>query len=171
MIYVTYDQTEALTFADRISVLHEGKFLQTGTPAELYQAPNHEQVAYFIGSPGMNLVSGEIVDGTYLLDGHPVAPAVGLSSGPCIVGFRPEWAEVTTGDVVGPTVTVTRTRVLTTRNHQPVGIVSVDLGGQTINTRQTLDVVAGARVRLRVNEDRIVGFRGGVRLRAEVVNA
>ena len=171
MIYVTHDQTEALTFADRISVLHDGELLQTGTPTQLYQAPEHEHVAYFIGSPGMNLVHGEIQGGAYQLDGCAIAPAAGLPSGPCLVGFRPEWAEVTTKAGKGPMVTVTRTRVLATRDHRPVGIVSAELNGQTINTRQSLEVAVGATVRLSLLGDRIVGFRDGVRLRGGIVNA
>ena len=164
MIYVTHDQTEALTFADRISVLHEGRLLQTGAPTDLYEAPEHEHVAYFIGSPGMNLVQGEILDETFRLEGCSLAPAVGLASGPCVVGFRPEWAEVKTDDRSGPLVTVTRTRVLGTRDHQPVGIVSVELQGQTVNTRQILDVSVGDQARLSFCRNHVIGFRDGVRL-------
>lgn len=171
MVYVTHDQTEALTFADRISVLHEGKLLQTGTPADLYQLPLHEYVAYFIGSPGMNLIPGEVLDGVYRLDGCAIAPAPGLSPGPCVIGFRPEWAEITTEGTEGPMVTVTRTRVLGTRENRPVGIVSVDLNGQSISTRQTLDVVVGASARLNVLGDRVVGFREGIRLGSEAAHA
>ena len=57
MVYVTHDQAEALTFAERITMLHRGSIVQTGTPAELYEAPAHTLVAEFIGSPGMNLVA------------------------------------------------------------------------------------------------------------------
>lgn len=75
MIYVTHDQTEALTFADRVSVLAEGGILQTGTPEQVYAEPEHEFVGHFVGSPGMNFLP---------------AQALGVS-GAERVGFRPEW--------------------------------------------------------------------------------
>lgn len=56
MIYVTHDQTEALTFADRVLVMYEGNVVQSGTPVELFEKPMHTFVGYFIGSPGMNIL-------------------------------------------------------------------------------------------------------------------
>jgi len=58
MIYVTHDQVEAMTLADRIAVLRDGKVEQVGTPAELYERPNSLFVAGFIGSPKMNFMTG-----------------------------------------------------------------------------------------------------------------
>ena len=63
MIYVTHDQTEALTFADRVVVMHDGEVVQIGTPEELFERPAHTFVGYFIGSPGMNLLEAS-VEGT-----------------------------------------------------------------------------------------------------------
>jgi alpha-glucoside transport system ATP-binding protein len=62
MIYVTHDQVEAMTLASRIVVLANKGIAQVGTPLELYQRPENEFVAQFIGSPSMNLLSGEITD-------------------------------------------------------------------------------------------------------------
>ena len=59
MIYVTHDQVEAMTLADRIAVLRDGKLMQVGTPAELYDRPNAIFVAGFIGSPRMNFLTGK----------------------------------------------------------------------------------------------------------------
>jgi len=56
MIYVTHDQTEALTFADEVVVMYEGEIVQVGTPEDLFEKPEHTFVGYFIGSPGMNIV-------------------------------------------------------------------------------------------------------------------
>ncbi|MGB7336726.1 MAG: ABC transporter ATP-binding protein [Salaquimonas sp.] len=56
MIYVTHDQTEALTFADKVVVMYEGEVVQIGTPEELFDEPAHTFVGYFIGSPGMNVI-------------------------------------------------------------------------------------------------------------------
>lgn len=64
MIYVTHDQTEALTFADKVVVMHDGMVVQTGTPVELFEKPRHTFVGHFIGSPGMNLLPC-IIDGGY----------------------------------------------------------------------------------------------------------
>src|SRR6478752_7644385 len=55
MVYVTHDQTEALTFADKVVVMYDGQIVQIGTPAELFEKPKHTFVGYFIGSPGMNV--------------------------------------------------------------------------------------------------------------------
>ncbi len=55
MVYVTHDQLEASTFADKIAVMYDGQIVQFGTPRELFERPNHTFVGYFIGSPGMNL--------------------------------------------------------------------------------------------------------------------
>jgi len=55
MVYVTHDQTEALTFADQVVVMYDGGIVQIGTPAELFEKPSHTFVGYFIGSPGMNI--------------------------------------------------------------------------------------------------------------------
>jgi glycerol transport system ATP-binding protein len=56
LIYVTHDQVEALTFAEKVAVMHEGTIVQTGTPKDLFENPEHRFVGYFIGSPGMNFL-------------------------------------------------------------------------------------------------------------------
>ena len=63
MIYVTHDQTEALTFAEQVIVMHEGAVVQMGTPVELFERPRHTFVGHFIGSPGMNLLPCEVKEG------------------------------------------------------------------------------------------------------------
>ncbi len=68
LIYVTHDQAEALTFADRVVVMNEGQVLQVGTPQELFESPAHRFIGYFIGSPGMNFLPCEPAD-----DGFRVA--------------------------------------------------------------------------------------------------
>ncbi|HJP06025.1 MAG: ABC transporter ATP-binding protein [Proteobacteria bacterium] len=73
MIYVTHDQTEALTFADEVVVMHEGDVVQVGTPRDLFDRPEHTFVGHFIGSPGMNLMPCQIVDGKPIV-GHSEIP-------------------------------------------------------------------------------------------------
>ena len=58
MVYVTHDQTEAMTMADRIVIIKDGKIQQIGTPKEVYDQPKNKFVAGFIGSPAMNLLMG-----------------------------------------------------------------------------------------------------------------
>ena len=75
MIYVTHDQTEALTFADTVVVMHDGRVVQSGTPAELFDKPAHTFVGYFIGSPGMNIVPAEVSGHEARIDGHVIGAA------------------------------------------------------------------------------------------------
>jgi glycerol transport system ATP-binding protein len=73
MIYVTHDQTEALTFADKVIVMSEGSVVQTGTPEELFDRPAHRFVGHFIGSPGMNFLPCAIEGSRALVNGFVVA--------------------------------------------------------------------------------------------------
>src|SRR5260221_1378121 len=75
MIYVTHDQTEALTFADQVVVMNNGEVVQTGTPIELFERPMHTFVGHFIGSPGMNVLPCEVKGGTASFAGRTVATA------------------------------------------------------------------------------------------------
>ncbi len=77
MVYVTHDQTEALTFADKVVVMHNGEIVQIGTPAELFERPRHTFVGYFIGSPGMNLMPARI-DGQTATVGAQAIPLPGI---------------------------------------------------------------------------------------------
>ena len=72
MVYVTHDQTEAMTFADQVVVMHEGTVVQAGTPVELFERPRHTFVGHFIGSPGMNILPCEVVDGVARFAGQPI---------------------------------------------------------------------------------------------------
>ena len=98
MIYVTHDQTEALTFADTVVVMHDGRVVQSGTPAELFDKPEHTFVGYFIGSPGMNIVPAEVQGREARIGGHKIALNRSydrLPAGANIeVGVRPEFVTV-----------------------------------------------------------------------------
>ena len=98
MIYVTHDQTEALTFADTVVVMHDGRVVQSGTPAELFDKPAHTFVGYFIGSPGMNIVPAEVRGREARIDGHAIRldrNYDGLPPGAKIeIGVRPEFVDV-----------------------------------------------------------------------------
>jgi glycerol transport system ATP-binding protein len=99
MIYVTHDQTEALTFADKVVVMYEGEVVQVGTPEELFERPAHTFVGYFIGSPGMNLAAAEVVGNKALIAGHQIElerayPELDRSAR-IEIGVRPEFVEIT----------------------------------------------------------------------------
>ena len=96
-VYVTHDQVEAMTMADRIVVMHDGIVEQIGTPLDLYDRPANMFVAGFIGSPSMNLLKGKVkVNGvaSFVTEGGvtlPLAKAPPGSDGrPAFYGFRPE---------------------------------------------------------------------------------
>ena len=100
MIYVTHDQTEALTFADKVVVMHDGRVVQIGTPEELFERPGHTFVGYFIGSPGMNLFPAEVRGATARIAGHEVAldTDYGAPDGQLQLGIRPEFVTIDSTD-------------------------------------------------------------------------
>ena len=95
MIYVTHDQTEAMTFADRVVVMNDGRVLQIGTPSELFERPAHTFVGYFIGSPGMNLLDARVVGNRAMLADHEIALPGGYhaipADGRVRLGIRPDF--------------------------------------------------------------------------------
>jgi glycerol transport system ATP-binding protein len=97
MIYVTHDQTEALTFADKVVVMYEGEVVQIGTPEELFDEPAHTFVGYFIGSPGMNILPGSVAHNTLQIAGHEfqLDRHYQSLSGTLEIGIRPEFVKVT----------------------------------------------------------------------------
>ncbi|MEM9580728.1 MAG: sn-glycerol-3-phosphate ABC transporter ATP-binding protein UgpC, partial [Pseudomonadota bacterium] len=103
-IYVTHDQIEAMTLADRVVVMNKGKMQQVGTPTEIYDRPANAFVASFIGSPAMNLVEGEIKDGTFTADRISVSGLDNKLSGKVTLGFRAEDASITqsSGEINAP---------------------------------------------------------------------
>jgi multiple sugar transport system ATP-binding protein len=102
-IYVTHDQIEAMTLADRVVVMNKGVIQQVGTPTEIYDRPNNVFVAGFIGSPAMNLIEGEISNGSFEADNIKIAGFGKKLSGKITLGFRAEDAEMTKkGNAVAP---------------------------------------------------------------------
>ncbi|WP_179381145.1 ABC transporter ATP-binding protein [Jannaschia marina] len=95
MVYVTHDQVEAMTLADRIVVLKGGRIMQVGSPRELYEAPDNVFVAQFIGSPKMNLVSCTTEGENFFLGDGGTGPLPGPHQcGAVRLGVRPEHIEV-----------------------------------------------------------------------------
>ena len=141
LVYVTHDQVEALTFADQVMVMSRGKVLQTGTPAELFERPAHTFVGHFIGSPGMNLLPVEIVNGGLRLGDHTVSALGPLPDiqGPITLGLRPEYTQLSSSAEAGAIPAVVR-RV------QDLGsylLLTAEAAGQLIRARLPRDIEPG----------------------------
>ncbi len=109
-VYVTHDQIEAMTMADKIVVMSNGRVEQIGTPLELYDEPQNLFVAAFIGSPSMNLLDAKVVDGGFQVANQPLiasGPTDWLDNGrDVVVGVRPDnFALRETGLAIDVTVT------------------------------------------------------------------
>ena len=98
MIYVTHDQTEALTFADEVVVMQEGEVVQIGSPVELFEKPGHVFVGHFIGSPGMNNLPLRVATDSAYFGEHQVASANSLAQrqgdANLSLGIRPEYVQL-----------------------------------------------------------------------------
>jgi glycerol transport system ATP-binding protein len=127
MIYVTHDQTEALTFADQVVVMHEGQIVQTGTPIELFEKPKHTFVGHFIGSPGMNLLPCRIINGEINLAGQRIASNTSIKKTnfkKTQVGIRPEFVDFSKDGIP--------VKVLKVNNIGRHRIIDVETGGGKI---------------------------------------
>ncbi|MEO9654001.1 ABC transporter ATP-binding protein [Marinomonas sp.] len=103
MVYVTHDQLEASTFADKIAVMYNGQIVQFGTPRELFENPAHTFVGYFIGSPGMNFFEADLEEGL-TFGNHQIAVSdamlarlKAMNVNKVTVGIRPEFVHVWDG--------------------------------------------------------------------------
>ncbi|WP_233833925.1 ABC transporter ATP-binding protein [Paraburkholderia sp. ZP32-5] len=162
VIYVTHDQIEAMTMADRIVVMNAGRIEQIGRPLELYDRPANLFVASFLGSPSMNFAEGAIVNRTQgqglalkLADGSEIAleraPASAAPGAKVTLGVRPEHVEVTTQipdaaldvEVIEPTGAETH--------------LYGKIGGSTwcVTTRERSKIEPGQRVALRLPAEHI----------------
>lgn len=105
-VYVTHDQIEAMTLADRVVVMSKGVVQQVGTPTEIYDNPANTFVAGFIGSPAMNLMEGEMKGGVFHGD-RVTIPGFSVPDGKVTLGFRAEdAAPVADGEITSPIYTL-----------------------------------------------------------------
>jgi glycerol transport system ATP-binding protein len=165
MIYVTHDQTEALTFADRVVVMAEGEVVQVGTPEALFDRPAHTFVGHFIGSPGMNLLPCEIAGTEAVLPGgHRIAlrGAYTATTGSMELGVRPEWVSLTRGE--GVPVTLRRVEDLGRRR-----IARVELAGRPIAVTLPEGMVVPAEPRIAFDLARLHLYADGRLVEMEAV--
>ena len=107
-IYVTHDQIEAMTLADRVVVMNRGVVQQVGSPADIYDRPANSFVAGFIGSPAMNLVEGGVLNGVFEAERIRVE-GLKVGDGPATLGFRAEDASILSdgsGEISAPVFTM-----------------------------------------------------------------
>jgi multiple sugar transport system ATP-binding protein len=147
-IYVTHDQIEAMTLADRVVVMSHGVVQQLGTPTEIYDRPANTFVASFIGSPAMNLIAGEITDGAFRAEGISV-PATG--AGPVTLGFRAEDVRVsdTPAQLTAPVYSMELLGDAT--------LISVRIGEALVSVRAHKDfrIAIGAPLHVAIPTDKI----------------
>ncbi|WP_152046393.1 ABC transporter ATP-binding protein [Aureimonas psammosilenae] len=147
-IYVTHDQVEAMTMADKIVVLRGGRIEQAGRPLDLYDRPANPFVASFIGSPSMNFLSGSVEGAAFLTDAGECLPVPPGCASAALYGVRPEHVAIDpTGPIaaevllVEPTGSETQVTFRATGDAARSEIVGL--------FRERTDLVPGARVRLR----------------------
>ncbi|MDO9417089.1 ABC transporter ATP-binding protein [Pararhizobium sp.] len=156
MVYVTHDQMEAMTMADRIVVMRAGYIEQIGTPLELYDKPVNSFIATFIGSPSMNLIDGVLArqDGSIVLEAKgnttwPLPAGISTPAGTAVqVGIRPEHLRLDKDGVEAEAIII-----------EPTGAethVLMDVGGQKLTGvfRERLDIGAGGKLRIAPDLDR-----------------
>ncbi|MDN5786074.1 ABC transporter ATP-binding protein [Pseudorhodobacter sp.] len=127
IVFVTHDQVEAMTMADRIVIMKDGHIQQVGTPAQVYHQPANTFVAQFIGAPSMNMLPGQVVSGGISVAGRHIARDPCGATGALTVGIRPDDLRVTEGRQGSFEGRVT---VL-----EPLGaetLAYVDIGGQEV---------------------------------------
>ena len=156
MIYVTHDQTEALTFADKVVVMFDGRVVQIGTPQELFERPAHTFVGYFIGSPGMNLFNARI-DGNVARIGDAAVNLGGdyAATGRTQIGVRPEFIKLRSG---GAGIPAKVRRVEDVGRHK---IVRLDVDGTEVNA------IAGEGEAIPADIDRITFAPEGINVYAD----
>ncbi len=108
IVYVTHDQIEAMTMADKIVVMRAGKIEQIGKPLDLYDRPDNTFVATFIGSPAMNLFQGAVGEGGFAIDGGVIFPSPGDSvrADASTYGIRPEDLDIAETGIPAKVLTV-----------------------------------------------------------------
>jgi multiple sugar transport system ATP-binding protein len=163
-VYVTHDQIEAMTMADKIVILRDGVIEQQGSPLEVYDKPANLFVAEFIGSPAMNLLQGTVTGGSVMSEGGvklPLPKSHGAKSGQKVVyGVRPEHLDIGKGFAA---------KVVVTEPTGPELHVYTDVGGVEVCAvlRDRVDVQRGQEIELapRLKEIHLFDAESGVAIR------
>ncbi len=159
MVYVTHDQLEAMTMADRIAIMNEGRLQQLGTPDEVYNCPANRFVAGFIGQPSMNIADGTLDETARFRAG---SFEIGLDPerfdtrpGPVALGLRPEAISIGAGPIAA------RVRVVEPTGHENIIILETDgLGALTARTAVQVRPTVGETVQCGIDADALHLFDG-----------
>lgn len=136
-IYVTHDQIEAMTLADRVVVMSDGKIQQVGTPTHIYNNPANTFVAGFIGSPAMNLIEGTLKDGVFEAENMRISGLNSAVDGPVTLGYRAEDAQVVDGEAMQNAAV--QAKVYSMELLGDATMVTVQAGGALISTKADKD--------------------------------
>ena len=134
LVYVTHDQTEALTFADRVIVMDSGRVVQHGTPRELFEDPADPFVGRFIGSPGMNLLACTVENGAAVVAGQRIPLVAGApvpAAARHLLGIRPEFVR----PVAANAPDALRVQVLSVADRGRFRLVPARAGDETLLAR------------------------------------
>ena len=162
-VYVTHDQIEAMTLADRVAVMNHGRIQQLGTPEEIYDDPKTLFVAGFIGSPAMNLIDGELESDRFTVAGRAIAEVGGGTRSGVVLGARPEdlaisepgagsfdaevYASELTGESVLVTVEIAGRRIAAKADRQTRRAIGEAVGIRVDSSRTYLfDTASGDRL-------------------------
>jgi multiple sugar transport system ATP-binding protein len=147
-IYVTHDQIEAMTLADRVVVMRKGEVQQVGTPLDIYDRPANTFVAGFIGNPAMNLMAGALRGGVFEAEHAHIPGFAGMPDGPVTLGFRAEDARIAdSGEIAAP--------VYSMELLGDSSMVTVQAGGSLVAIKAAKDFSAaiGAAIAARVTAE------------------
>lgn len=153
VIYVTHDQKEAMTFADEVSVMAEGRILQTAPPEEIYERPRHRRVAEFIGMPGMQCLPVQVKQGRPLGYGYQ-GPRLAAKDGGYLMGVRAEWLCL----LPGGGWQVQQSQLRGTAGGQALRLVTLTREGQRLQVAAEGDWPPGTKAGLQVQ--RCLLFQG-----------
>ena len=175
-VYVTHDQAEALSMADRVAVMIGGSLLQLAPPQVIYNDPQHVEVAKFVGQPRINLVASQVDDDGTVALGHVrcgLSEGVAAAGQPVTLAVRPEFVRVARGNGAGLPARVERIEFL---GSEIIVYSKLDAVGETMIAKVTpaegAGLVAGMPIRLSVAAENLLVFGvDGERLAAQPVAA
>ena len=159
-LFVTHDQIEAMSMGDKVGILNNGRIIQVGTPNEIYNQPRDTFVAAFVGSPAMNLITGEVADGRIVVPGAFDLPLdetgrkrLATPAGPVTIGIRSE--DIAVGPSGGAAA-----RVHHVENHGVEKIVTLRAGDTLFKATvpAVTPIAVEETVRFSLNQNKLHGF-------------
>lgn len=170
-IYVTHDQHEALTFADKVAIVKDGRLVQVGSPHDLYNDPASVFVGYFIGTPGMNILGGKLNKSTLNLNGFNIELSKDfrdkIKNGECQLGIRPE-AIITSREKTTGTIPFEVAIVENMGSYKILTLIKKNKGDRNLRIKSRIDihmsVSKGETVYLKFPEEDIKIFKDNHRI-------